>query len=207
VAVDRKCRVQVQPDCTLPGHPDIFAIGDAASLDDLPGLSEPAMQEGRYVAAVIHHRVAGDRAPGRFRYRDLGTMATVGPRALIAADDDVAIADTITGTHRGPLMGYAPTGKTIQVRGVRIGRFANGRLAVVGQQRPARDAPPAWTRSGGARYARRSSLGPLPPTPPAQSASARSPALSFRLLNEGAGGSSTAQVGRWPPVAFCSRNR
>lgn len=84
VPVDHKGRMPVQPDCSLPGHPNIFAIGDAASLDDLPGLSEPAMQEGRYVAAVIRHRVAGGSVRRPFRYHDLGTMATVGPRAAVA---------------------------------------------------------------------------------------------------------------------------
>lgn len=83
-AVDHKGRVSVQRDCSLPGHPNVFAIGDLTNLHDLPGLSEPAMQEGRYVAGVIRHRVAGKRSRRRFHYRNLGTMATVGPRAAVA---------------------------------------------------------------------------------------------------------------------------
>ncbi len=83
-AVDHKGRVSVQPDCSLPGHANVFAIGDAANLDDVPGLSEPAMQEGRYVAGMICHRAAGNRGRRRFHYRELGTMATVGPRDAVA---------------------------------------------------------------------------------------------------------------------------
>ena len=45
--VDEKERIKVGPRCTVPGHPHIFAIGDAANVDDLPGLAEPAMQEGK----------------------------------------------------------------------------------------------------------------------------------------------------------------
>ena len=63
-AVDRKGRVAVGPDCTLPGHPEVFAIGDVAALGDLPGLCEPAMQEGWYVARLIRSRLAGDPPPG-----------------------------------------------------------------------------------------------------------------------------------------------
>jgi NADH dehydrogenase len=83
-AVDRKGRVAVGPDCTLPGHPEVFAIGDVAALDDLPGLCEPAMQEGWYVARLIRSRLAGDPPPGPFRYRDLGTMATISPGDAVA---------------------------------------------------------------------------------------------------------------------------
>lgn len=82
--LDHKRRVQVRPDCSLPGHPDVFAIGDMANLHDLPGLSEPAIQEGRYVARLLRHRVAGASVPGTFTYRDLGTMATISPADAVA---------------------------------------------------------------------------------------------------------------------------
>jgi len=84
LGLDRKGRVPVGPDCTLPGHPEVFVIGDMANLDDLPGLSEPAIQQGRYVAKVLHHRVANRPAPAPFHYRDLGTMATISPTDAIA---------------------------------------------------------------------------------------------------------------------------
>jgi NADH dehydrogenase len=74
--VDRAGRVSVLPDCTLPGHPEVFAIGDMMSLDDLPGVAEVAMQQGLHASNTIRRRLAGkDTKP--FRYRDLGSMATV----------------------------------------------------------------------------------------------------------------------------------
>jgi NADH dehydrogenase len=82
--VDRKGRVPVQQDCSLTGHPEVFVIGDMANLHDLPGLSAPAIQEGRYVAKVLHHRTLGKPAPGPFAYRDRGTMATISATDAIA---------------------------------------------------------------------------------------------------------------------------
>jgi NADH dehydrogenase len=75
--VDRAGRVQVLPDCTLPGHRDVFVVGDLMSLDRLPGLSEVAMQSGVHAARTIVRRLEGDTAERPFRYRDLGTMATI----------------------------------------------------------------------------------------------------------------------------------
>jgi NADH:ubiquinone reductase (H+-translocating) len=84
-------RVPVAPDCSLPGHPEVFVIGDAAYLVDsrgrtVPGVSQGALQMGRYVARVITGRIASrpSARPGPFRYRDLGSMATVGKsRAVV----------------------------------------------------------------------------------------------------------------------------
>jgi NADH dehydrogenase len=85
-------RVPVAPDCSVPGHPEVFVIGDAAWLLDpvtgtpVPGVSQGALQMGRYVARVIDAEVRG-RPGGRaraFRYRDMGSMATVGKsRAVV----------------------------------------------------------------------------------------------------------------------------
>jgi NADH:ubiquinone reductase (H+-translocating) len=75
--VDRAGRVSVQPDCTLPGHPEVFVIGDMMSLDQLPGLAEVAMQSGIYSSRTIVRRLAGHSAQRRFHYRDLGTMSTI----------------------------------------------------------------------------------------------------------------------------------
>jgi NADH dehydrogenase len=83
-SVDDRGRIEVRPDCSLPGHPEVFAIGDMARLDDLPGLAEPAMQEGAYVADLIRRRVTGRPAPAAFRYRDLGTMATISGHDAVA---------------------------------------------------------------------------------------------------------------------------
>jgi len=69
---DRAGRIAVDPDCSLPGHPEVFAIGDMVSLDKLPGVAQPAMQEGTYVGEVIKARVAGQPAPEPFKYFDKG---------------------------------------------------------------------------------------------------------------------------------------
>ncbi|HEY6653288.1 MAG TPA: NAD(P)/FAD-dependent oxidoreductase [Solirubrobacterales bacterium] len=74
--VDRAGRVSVLPDCTLPGHPEVFAIGDMMSLDELPGVAEVAMQQGLHASSTILHRLRGEEARP-FRYRDLGSMATI----------------------------------------------------------------------------------------------------------------------------------
>ena len=74
---DRAGRVAVLPDCTLPGHPEVFAIGDMMSLNDLPGVAEVAMQQGIHAAQTIKRRLRGQGESRSFRYRDLGSMATI----------------------------------------------------------------------------------------------------------------------------------
>jgi NADH dehydrogenase len=87
-------RIEVEPDLTLPGHPDVFAIGDMAavrtSADPLPGVAPVAMQEGRHVAGTIRRRLDGDDEPRPFRYRDRGTLATIGRGAAIAKMGPIA---------------------------------------------------------------------------------------------------------------------
>lgn len=75
--VDRAGRVQVEPDCTLPGHPEVFVIGDLMSLHGLPGLAQVAIQSGRFAAETIVSRLDGDSWRRPFRYWDKGTMATI----------------------------------------------------------------------------------------------------------------------------------
>src|SRR5262245_10601901 len=74
--VDRAGRVCVLPDCTLPGHPEVFAIGDMMSLNGLPGVAEVAMQQGLHASNTIKRRLRG-RETRMFRYHDLGSMATI----------------------------------------------------------------------------------------------------------------------------------
>ena len=79
---DRAGRVRIQKDLTVPGHPEIFVVGDTASLDQdgkpLPGVAQVAMQQGRYAGELIRSRVTGKPVPGPFRYFDKGSMAVVG---------------------------------------------------------------------------------------------------------------------------------
>jgi NADH:ubiquinone reductase (H+-translocating) len=75
--IDRAGRVLVLPDCTLPGYPEIFVVGDMMSLDRLAGVAEVAMQTGRHAARTITRRLKGNSDTRPFRYLDLGTMATI----------------------------------------------------------------------------------------------------------------------------------
>jgi NADH dehydrogenase len=75
--VDRAGRVAVQPDLTLPGHPEVHVVGDMISLDKLPGVAQVAIQGGRYAAEAITRRAAGRPPQGPFKYFDKGSMATI----------------------------------------------------------------------------------------------------------------------------------
>ncbi|TML83535.1 MAG: NAD(P)/FAD-dependent oxidoreductase [Actinobacteria bacterium] len=88
--VDRAGRMQVREDLTVPGHPEIFAIGDMVqvarsdgTIVALPGLAPVAMQEGRYVGRAIRNRLRGDTTPP-FRYVDKGNLATIGRSKAVA---------------------------------------------------------------------------------------------------------------------------
>lgn len=87
-AADRAGRVKVEPDLTVPGHRDIFVVGDTAAVTDagghqVPGMAPGAKQMGKYVAKVIAARIAGTPPPAPFRYVPLGELATVGRRAAV----------------------------------------------------------------------------------------------------------------------------
>lgn len=87
--LDRAGRVQVAPDLTIPGHLDVFVIGDLASVTQadgrpVPGIAPAAKQMGRYAAQVILARLRGKAPPAPFRYRDDGTLATIGRMAAVA---------------------------------------------------------------------------------------------------------------------------
>jgi NADH dehydrogenase len=83
--LDRAGRVTVEPDLTLPGHPELFALGDMVRLRDtvLPGVAPVAMQQGRYAAKVVAARLSS-RPTAPFRYRDKGQLATIGRAAAVA---------------------------------------------------------------------------------------------------------------------------
>jgi NADH:ubiquinone reductase (H+-translocating) len=82
--VDRAGRLHVEPDLSLAGHPEIFAVGDMIAIPDVPGTAQPAIQEGKYVAKVVRARLAGGRPPKPFRYRNLGMMAVIGRTRAVA---------------------------------------------------------------------------------------------------------------------------
>ncbi len=85
---DRAGRLKVEPDLTVPGRPEIFAIGDAATIArpdgrPVPGIAPAAKQEGKYVAGVIRARLSGRPAPAPFHYRHAGDLATIGKRRAV----------------------------------------------------------------------------------------------------------------------------
>lgn len=87
VQLDRSGRVMVEPDLSIPGHPDIFVIGDLASFTHqtgkpLPGVAPVAMQEGQYVATLIKQRLQG-QSVAPFRYVDRGSLAVIGRNAAV----------------------------------------------------------------------------------------------------------------------------
>jgi NADH dehydrogenase len=97
--VDRAGRVKVNPDFSVPGHPEVFVVGDTAALTapvrdllgrvdpqprPLPGLAQPTIQGGEYVASVIRRRILGQPPPKPFVYKDKGSLAIVGRFFAIA---------------------------------------------------------------------------------------------------------------------------
>jgi NADH dehydrogenase len=83
-SVDRAGRIKVLPDLTLPGHPEVFVVGDMMALDDLPGMAEVAMQGGLHAANSVLRRL-NSKPTSPFRYRDLGSAAAIGRfRAIVS---------------------------------------------------------------------------------------------------------------------------
>ncbi|GLR52675.1 NADH dehydrogenase [Shinella yambaruensis] len=85
---DRAGRVRVGPDLSVPGHPEIFVIGDTASVlnedgTPVPGIAPAAKQQGRFVAGLLRARLSGKPPPARFRYRHSGNLATIGRSAAV----------------------------------------------------------------------------------------------------------------------------
>jgi NADH dehydrogenase len=99
-AVDRAGRVRIQPDLTVPNHPDIFVVGDTASLDQdgrpLPGVAQVAMQQGKYAAKSIFRRLIGRSALPPFRYFDKGNLAVVGRNFAVLQSGGVQLSGFIT---------------------------------------------------------------------------------------------------------------
>ncbi|MET0291038.1 MAG: NAD(P)/FAD-dependent oxidoreductase [Steroidobacteraceae bacterium] len=90
VPLDRAGRVVVGPDLAIPGHPDVFVVGDMAAATSaenqrpVPGVAQGALQMGAHVGRTIAARMAGKPAPEAFRYRDRGSMAVIGKSRAVA---------------------------------------------------------------------------------------------------------------------------
>jgi len=96
VETDRAGRVRIQKDLSVPGHAEIFVVGDTASLDQngkpLPGVAQVAMQQGRYAGKLIHNRIVGNSPPPPFSYFDKGSMAVVGRGFAVLQSGKVQIS-------------------------------------------------------------------------------------------------------------------
>jgi NADH:quinone reductase (non-electrogenic) len=116
--VDRSGRVAVLPDLTLPGHPEVFAVGDMTTLNHLPGVAEVAMQGGLHSARTIARRLDGDDRSIPFKYRDLGSVATIGRFRAICSVGRVRLSGLPAWVvwlfvHLAFLNGYANRGATV----------------------------------------------------------------------------------------------
>jgi NADH dehydrogenase FAD-containing subunit len=99
VETDRAGRVRIQNDLTVPGHPDIYVIGDTASLEQdgkpLPGVAQVAIQQGRYAGGRIAQRLLKESSPNPFRYFDKGNMAVIGAGFAILQADKVRLSGLV----------------------------------------------------------------------------------------------------------------
>src|SRR5690606_2664673 len=86
--LDKAGRVKVAPDLTVPGHPEIFVVGDLVHLEQdgalLPGVAQMAIQSGKFVGHQIEQEVLGEPKLERFVYKDKGSMATIGRDKAVA---------------------------------------------------------------------------------------------------------------------------
>jgi NADH dehydrogenase len=101
-SLDRAGRITVEPDLSLPGHPEVFALGDMVRVSDgrggqipLPGVAPAAMQQGRYAARVVRARLAGKSPPKPFRYIDKGNLATIGRMKAVGEIKGLRLSGTI----------------------------------------------------------------------------------------------------------------
>jgi NADH dehydrogenase len=90
--IDRAGRVKVNEDLTLPGHPEVFVIGDMMALNNLPGVAQVAMQGGKYAAGQIKRRLKGEPDAPPFKYLDKGSMATISRFHAVASIGRIQLA-------------------------------------------------------------------------------------------------------------------
>ena len=93
--LDRSGRIHVLPDLTLPGHPEVYVLGDMIALDSLPGVAQVAIQGAKYAAKDISRRLRGGAPAGPFHYFDKGSMATVSRFQAVASVGPVRLSGFI----------------------------------------------------------------------------------------------------------------
>jgi len=173
--VDRAGRVQVQPDLSIPGHREVFVIGDLAALKDehgkmLPGVAPVAIQQGRFVAKVIREEIEHQRSKRRsndapvarrkFHYWDKGSIATIGRAAAVAEFGKLHISGLIAWlswlfVHIFFLIGFRNRVLVLiqwawsYVTYERGARLITGSTFLPGWTQPASDAKPAASEGSG----------------------------------------------------------
>ena len=135
IEIDRAGRVKVKPDLSIPGHPNVFVVGDMAAVDGVPGMAQGAIQGAKYVASTIKAELAGADPAQRepFQYFDKGSMATVSRYYAVAQIGPLEFGGFIA------LVGLAGAAPGLPGRLQDQGRHA----AVVGGDVPERSARPA----------------------------------------------------------------
>jgi NADH dehydrogenase len=93
--LDRAGRISVNPDLTLPGHPEVFVVGDMISLDNLPGVAQVAIQGAKYAAKEIDGRLKGDAPQDPFKYFDKGSMAIISRFRAVAMVGKLRLAGVV----------------------------------------------------------------------------------------------------------------
>src|SRR5262249_21529312 len=92
---DRAGRVKVEPDCSLPGHSEVFVVGDMMNHNNLPGVAEVAIQSGLHAAHAIKERVKRGGRAAPFKYKDFGAMAAVDRRSAIVSMHGIRISGRV----------------------------------------------------------------------------------------------------------------
>ncbi|TQF68263.1 NAD(P)/FAD-dependent oxidoreductase [Rhodococcus spelaei] len=145
--IDRAGRVHVNPDLSLPGHPNVYVIGDMMALDKLPGLAQVAMQGGKYAAKQIKATVAGQPVESRqpFKYFDKGSMATISRFSAVAQVGKLEITGFVGWlmwlvVHLMYLVGFHSKFSTVLSWTVAFFSRGRGEMAVTEQQVFARNA-------------------------------------------------------------------
>lgn len=108
---DRAGRVEVEPDLTLPGHPEVYVVGDLMALDKLPGVAQVAIQGAQHAAKAIEARAAGGARSEPFSYFDKGSMATISRFSAVASIGKVRFSGLVAwllwlGVHLLYLIGF-----------------------------------------------------------------------------------------------------
>ena len=131
--LDRAGRISVNPDLTLPGHPEVFVVGDMISLDNLPGVAQVAIQGAKYVSKEIDHRLKGKAPQEPFKYFDKGSMAIISKFRAVASVGSLKLNGVLAwlmwlGVHLIYLTGFKS----------RVGALLSWAITFIGDDRPER---------------------------------------------------------------------